>query len=140
MDQQIPVSTFMAALNDKQIEASVRKLMPLTIVGIVKAAGADHLEFSHGSCDDWLSIPISLIESIEPQGMARCKDHSHPRVRLLLKRPESKEALRVDPWRGSRRVSAKARGREYLSSLVAVSRGGAATTPAVLPAVSNFSG
>ncbi|TWT49006.1 hypothetical protein KOR42_39220 [Thalassoglobus neptunius] len=44
-------------------------------------------------CDDeWIRLPVSLIQNIEPLGTVSCRDHKHERVRVALKRPESAES------------------------------------------------
>ena len=47
------------------------------------------IEFSTSrSCDDWLTVPTDLIESIDHLGTVKCQDHTHPLVRLQLQRPD----------------------------------------------------
>jgi hypothetical protein len=63
---------------------SIRR--PLTLIGIVKSVeGSDQsLMFSTGRCEDWIELPEKAISEIHTLGMAPCKDHQHPRVRIEL--------------------------------------------------------
>lgn len=67
---------------------------PLIFVGVLKAAEDEqHLMFANGAyCNNWTSIPVDAIESIELISVIPCKDHSHPLVRLTMKEPASEEA------------------------------------------------
>ncbi len=59
---------------------------PVTLIGIVKPSEeSDHsLMFSSGGCEDWVEIPENAIAEIQTLGLAPCKDHKHPRVRIEL--------------------------------------------------------
>lgn len=58
----------------------------LTIVGMLKSAESDEfVSFTVAGCDGWVDIPVKLIEVADHVGEARCKDHSHPVFRIVLK-------------------------------------------------------
>ncbi len=67
---------------------------PITLHGMVKPVedDADHLLFAQGQvCQDWISVPLSSIETISVQSSVSCGDHAHPLVSLELKQPETDE-------------------------------------------------
>lgn len=66
---------------------------PTAIQGMVKKANSAErvIEFAPGNCDHWISVPLERIENVEFISQMRCKDHSHPYVRLHLKPAESVE-------------------------------------------------
>jgi len=89
-------------------------IRPVTLMGMVKKADDDaaHLMFSlGGTCSEWVAIPEKAIESVEVLDVIRCKDHTHPLVKLQLTQPTSEEAclywsiarhaLRAKPHRSS---------------------------------------
>ena len=39
------------------------------------------------SCENWLTIPVSVIADIAHLRTVKCKDHRHPLVKIRLKRP-----------------------------------------------------
>jgi hypothetical protein len=50
------------------------------------------LQFSpEQSCDSWITVPLSLVASVEYLGMTRCEDHRHPVVNLHLAPPANDE-------------------------------------------------
>ncbi|WP_171161899.1 hypothetical protein [Streptomyces sp. I05A-00742] len=61
--------------------------VPLALTGMVKTAdAADVLQFALGTaCKDWTTIPVRLIDEVEPLRHVPCDDHAHPLVRLTLK-------------------------------------------------------
>jgi len=61
---------------------------------MVKAADDDAqaIDFSPtSSCEAWIRVPLTLIESVEHIGTARCKDHKHNEVIITFKTPTSDE-------------------------------------------------
>lgn len=63
------------------------------MTGMVKASKkAGHIAFTRSGCENWVDIPIGLIEKAEQLGKAPCKDHWHPIFRLTLKEPKDAEA------------------------------------------------
>jgi hypothetical protein len=68
---------------------------PIILTGLVKASDDDatSLFFARGKCEDWVRIPVSAIEHIEVLDIVACKDHTHPMVKLVLKRPKTEEAI-----------------------------------------------
>ena len=72
--------------------------MDLTIHGLVKADENDSsvLLFSiSSSCEQWISIPVSLISSIVHIRNVRCKDHHHPLAKIVLSEPDKKDVTAV---------------------------------------------
>jgi hypothetical protein len=86
---------FVSALASKQ---QLDEPMDLTLYGLVKADESDSsvLLFSIStSCEQWISIPASLISSIQHGGNASCKDHRHPFVRIVLSEPNKDDVSAV---------------------------------------------
>jgi hypothetical protein len=68
---------------------------PLTLTGMVKASegSSTDLMFVIGTrCGNWTSVPIDIIDNVDVLGSVPCDDHSHHRVTLTLKTPQSPEA------------------------------------------------
>lgn len=67
---------------------------PLRLTGLVKLpeeSGAG-LEFALGTrCENWTTLPLELVESVEVKQTVPCRDHEHPLVTLTLTTPESAE-------------------------------------------------
>jgi hypothetical protein len=62
----------------------------VSIVGLVKSDSANPsvIHFSHSlACEQWLSIPIEIVETIDHLSTVRCKNHQHPLVRIKLTPP-----------------------------------------------------
>lgn len=69
--------------------------VPLTLTGMVKKSEGKNktIQFAPGgSCSNWVTIPVELIEDAEILQTVPCKDHAHPLVRLNLKTPKAPEA------------------------------------------------
>jgi hypothetical protein len=69
---------------------------PIVFTGMAKANDQcdDELLFAHASnCENWIRIPLSSILQVEVLDIVPCKDHTHPLVRLHLKRPETEEGI-----------------------------------------------
>lgn len=50
----------------------------------------DAIRFTPGlNCDDWTTVPLEAITSIDERSTVPCGDHSHPFVRLELRPPET---------------------------------------------------
>ncbi|WP_433527722.1 hypothetical protein ACQPZ2_30540 [Nocardia pseudovaccinii] len=63
----------------------------VSIVGLAKSdkANPSSVHFSHSlACEQWVSMPIKLIEAIDHLRTVPCKDHQHPLVRIKFKRPD----------------------------------------------------
>lgn len=82
----------------------------IELVGMVKASEKKgNVCFTRSGCDNWVDLPIDMIEEAEQIGKNICKDHSHPVMRITLKEPKNQEAkifaalssnstpLRIDP-------------------------------------------
>lgn len=68
---------------------------PLTLTGMVKPndESSTELMFVVGTrCSKWTSVPIDIIDNIAVLGSVPCDEHSHPRVKLTFKTPQSPEA------------------------------------------------
>ena len=62
------------------------------LVGIVKKSEEKgHIAFSLADCESWTDLPTAMIDEAETIGECRCRDHSHPVVRLVLNKPKSAE-------------------------------------------------
>jgi hypothetical protein len=62
------------------------------LVGMVKRSDLPGcLSFTPAGCDTWVDMPTSMIEKAVHLGQRRCKDHSHPVVRITLKQPADAE-------------------------------------------------
>jgi hypothetical protein len=65
----------------------------LELVGMVKKSEhEEHISFTSSGCEQWVDVPISLIEQAENVGHSQCKDHSHPLFRITFKEQKSPEA------------------------------------------------
>ncbi|WP_193045258.1 hypothetical protein [Mycolicibacterium baixiangningiae] len=63
------------------------------LVGMLKPTDkSGHIQFTKSGCDAWVELPTSMIDNAEHLGQARCKDHSHPIFKILLKEATSPEA------------------------------------------------
>jgi len=62
----------------------------LTLNGMLEPGqNPDHILFSLSSCDDWITIPSSMIASGAYLGKNRCgEDHFHPVYSLTFGEPE----------------------------------------------------
>ncbi|MFD0381556.1 hypothetical protein ACFQ2B_01210 [Streptomyces stramineus] len=50
------------------------------------AEEANAIRFALGTaCKDWVTVPVSLIDRVEPLRHVPCDDHAHPFVQLVLK-------------------------------------------------------
>ncbi|MDF3294228.1 hypothetical protein [Streptomyces silvisoli] len=67
---------------------------PVVLTGMVKTAEkTDAIQFAPGTtCQNWTTLPVSLIERVEPLGQMPCDDHTHPVVRIQLTQPGTAEA------------------------------------------------
>ena len=81
---------FESLQQDKPIDAQ-----SITLVGMVKKSHGKEktIQFAAGgSCSNWVTIPLDLIDDVEVLKTVPCKDHAHPLVRLSLKTPRTPEA------------------------------------------------
>jgi hypothetical protein len=79
---------------DKLHEGTLVTAVPVRLTGMVKKSGGKEraIEFAPGgNCSGWITIPLEFIEEVEVLRIVRCKDHSHPLVRLNLKAPKTPE-------------------------------------------------
>lgn len=62
-------------------------------VGMVKPSEKEgYVCFTKSGCDNWVDLPIDMIEEAELIGKNTCKDHSHSVMKLILKEPKNLEA------------------------------------------------
>ena len=47
-----------------------------------------YISFTRNGCDNWIDIPVDLIDEAEQIGQNGCRDHSHPVLRITLKKPK----------------------------------------------------
>ena len=67
----------------------------IRLLGLIKPSenNADALLFSNKpTCETWLELPASLIESIDHIRNISCGDHQHPYVAVTLKAPSDTNA------------------------------------------------
>jgi hypothetical protein len=79
---------------EKLHEGSLGAAVPVRLTGMVKKSEGKEraIEFAPGgNCSGWITIPLEFIEEVEVLRMVRCKDHSHPLVKLSLKAPKTPE-------------------------------------------------
>jgi hypothetical protein len=67
---------------------------PITLAGMVKKAeDSEVILFATGTvCENWVSIPVGMIEKVEWLGNVPCKDHWHHFVYLTLKEQAAKNS------------------------------------------------
>lgn len=61
----------------------------IDLIGMVKKSEKrSHISFTQTSCEEWVDIPIELIDKAEQIGLKKCKDHSHPIMRINFLPPK----------------------------------------------------
>jgi hypothetical protein len=68
---------------------------PVALTGWVKVEQevSESLQFSpEQDCSAWITVPVSLVESVEYLGMAVCDDHRHPLVTLHIPPPADEQS------------------------------------------------
>jgi hypothetical protein len=84
---------FAKRLSTGQLKRSIVK------IGMAKKSddSLDTILFAEGRmCDEWISIPVSMIEQVTFLGNVTCRDHQHPLVVIQFKEPDaSNETARV---------------------------------------------
>ncbi|MGW1075980.1 hypothetical protein [Streptomyces sp. NPDC002537] len=70
----------------RQALAAGTVVAPLAVTGMAKTADVpDAILFALGTrCENWINLPLSLIDSVQPLGQTPCDDHQHPLVRVFL--------------------------------------------------------
>jgi len=60
-------------------------------VGMVKKHDdvSNTILFAEGGCEDWISIPVGVIEQVTFLQTVPCRDHSHPLVMIQFKEPQA---------------------------------------------------
>lgn len=79
---------------DKLQEGTLSTAVPVRLVGMVKKAEGKEkaIQFAPGgNCSSWVTIPLELIDDVEVLRTVRCKEHTHPLIKLNLKTPKSPE-------------------------------------------------
>lgn len=76
-----------------QRQSSDTALRPYTLIGITReTTEKDRISFALDVArDNWLAIPVELVESVEVIGTVTTDGDSHPKVSLQLKDPQSPE-------------------------------------------------
>jgi hypothetical protein len=85
---------FVSRLSSNQLDEP----MDLTLYGLVKPDENDSsmlLYSNTSSCEQWISIPVSLISSIAHIRNVKCKDHQHPLARIALSEPNKEDTSAV---------------------------------------------
>ena len=78
---------FLSKLASNELQTS----REVALYGLVRAneGSSSTIAFSSSpSCDDWLTVPLDLVESIEHLTTMKCQDHEHPVGRLRFRRPD----------------------------------------------------
>ena len=84
---------FTGATLEEALKNDDFELSGTEMTGMVKASKkAGHIAFTRSGCENWVDIPIGVIEKAEQLGKAPCKDHWHPIFKLTLKEPKDAEA------------------------------------------------
>jgi len=68
---------------------------PIALTGWVKVEKgvSESLQFSpEQDCGAWITVPVSVVESVEYLGMATCGDHRHPLVSLHIPPPADEQS------------------------------------------------
>jgi hypothetical protein len=62
---------------------------PIVRIGMAKKHhdSPDTILFAERGCEDWISIPISIIEQVTFLQTVPCRDHRHPLVMIEFKEP-----------------------------------------------------
>ncbi len=82
--------TYTGASLEKALKDDSLTKSGIVLVGMVKASElGGHIGFTRSGCQNWVDLPVEMIESAEHVGQNACKDHSHPVMKLTLK--ESKD-------------------------------------------------
>lgn len=79
---------------EKLQQGELDKPQPFIIIGMVKKSETEEkaIQFAPGgNCSNWITIPLEFIEDVEMIKTITCKDHTHPLVKLSVKRPETPE-------------------------------------------------
>lgn len=76
-----------------QRQSGYAPLRPYTLIGITRETEEkDRISFALDVArDNWLAIPLELVESVEVIGTVTTDGGSHPKVSLQLKDPQSPE-------------------------------------------------
>jgi hypothetical protein len=80
-------SEFVSKLSAGELPGPTR----VEIVGLVKSDDnvSSVVHFSNSpSCEEWLTLPIEIVESVDHLQAVNCKDHQHPLVKVKLKPPK----------------------------------------------------
>jgi hypothetical protein len=80
--------TFSGTELEAAMESGELKAKSYHVMGMVKASKKKgYIQFTATHCEDWLDIPVSIIEEAELLGQTQCKDHQHPLFKLMLQKP-----------------------------------------------------
>lgn len=72
-------------------QGTVAELRPITFIGITReTTEKNEISFAFDfDRTNWIAVPSELVESVEVLGTARAGEHTHPRVSLQLKDPQT---------------------------------------------------
>ncbi len=88
MLESLDAATFVKALmSDEGLQHRTR------VSGLVKkTADPKFIEFSINACQDWVKVPVEIIEKVYVLGKHACRDHSHDYITLEFKPATNPEA------------------------------------------------
>jgi hypothetical protein len=74
---------FAKRLSEGKLKESIVK------IGMTKRHddSSDSILFAEGGCQDWISIPVDVIEQVTFLQTVPCRDHRHPLVMIQFKEP-----------------------------------------------------
>ena len=85
--------TYTGAALEQALKDNALTKSGIVLVGMVKPAEkAGHINFTRTGCENWVDLPVDLIECAEHVGQGPCKDHSHPVMKITLKEPKDPAA------------------------------------------------
>ena len=70
------------------------KPAPLDLVGLAKPDDSDPANIAlsvSADCKRWHAIPAGMVEGVQTLQTVSCRDHTHPLVRLFLRRPAKED-------------------------------------------------
>ena len=88
-------SEFQSRMKDGGRVAATAPFPPLTAFIKESELGEGYFQIAVQSCESWVDLPHSLIESIEHLRDGHCGDHHHPIVVITFKPIENPETLAV---------------------------------------------
>jgi len=60
------------------------------LTGMVKQSDKEgYIAFTRSGCDEWVEIPVNMIQKADLLGHRRCEDHNHPLMQINIQEPTS---------------------------------------------------